>query len=205
MDMALRELRSVVQPGPMVVLRVGTCGVIKKDVENVVGRVLITDLGVVLIQKNYNNGNSGPPYFISKKWMPDAELTEILKAHTVSSIGADNLLSSLDASADSFYSSQGRCSLGFQDHNEDLVDRLLEMYKDAPNISMEMETGQLIFASRAQTDETHRIHAAAMHIAVADRTVDSFQGDTREWIEAKLAAPALDTLVDFAKAKGLSA
>lgn len=212
MDIALRELRAVVAPGPMVIVRVGTCGIIKKEVAEPVGRLAVTDHGAVLVQRNYDSDSNHPNmpdlqfYHISRRWMADPELSTILKRKTQEKMGADNVLSSLDASTDSFYSSQGRTSPGFADNNGFITRTLIELYPDAPNITMEMETGQLIYSACAMADESNKIYAAAMHIVAADRIEDSFLGDIKKRleIENQIAEPVLDAIVEFAQLKNLS-
>lgn len=212
MDIALRELRAVVAPGPMVIIRVGTCGIVKKEVAEPVGRLAVTDHGAVLVQRNYDSDSNHPNmpdhqfYHISRRWMADPELSTILKRNTQERMGADNVLSSLDASADSFYSSQGRTSPGFADNNGFITRTLIELYPDAPNITMEMETGQLIYSACAMADESNKIYAAAVHIVAADRIEDSFLGDIKKRleIESRIAEPVLDAIVEFAQIKDLN-
>lgn len=212
MDIALRELRVVTAPGPMVIIRVGTCGIVKKEVSEPVGRLAVADHGTVLVQRNYDSDSNHPNmpdhqfYHLSRCWMPDAELTTILKRLAENKMGTENILSTLNASSDSFYSSQGRTSPGFADNNGFIIPTLIERYPDVPNITMEMETGQLIYSACAMADESNKIYAAAMHIIASDRIEDNFLGDIKKRleIESQIAEPVLDTLVEFAAVKGLN-
>lgn len=60
---------------------------------------------------------------------------------------AQMVLPGMNASADSFYSSQGRIGVGFDDRNEDLIDRLVEAQNERI-LSLEMETFHLLDLAR---------------------------------------------------------
>jgi len=105
MDFALRELRAIIN-GPMYVVRLGTCGLIKnahKDCSY--GCPLICDQGSAMIQANFDEGIGEQESFkISRSiFMPDPGLTEALKKEA--NRQQSDLLSSFNISADSFYAS----------------------------------------------------------------------------------------------------
>jgi uridine phosphorylase len=78
--------------------------------------------------------------------------------------GADGVVEGLDATADSFYSSQGRTGGHFEDGNEAVVEQLMAQHPQL--VSLEMETFHLLDLARCSRGS---IKAAAFCIAAAER------------------------------------
>lgn len=177
MDFAVRELIGLLT-GPMWVIRLGTCGLIKGEPEDTYGSALVCDLGAVLVRTNLDcctddddckdesEETEEECYRVSGKvLMPDADLTARIKS--LANQMDIPLLPSLTLSCDSFYSSQGRPSLPFQDHNAHLLPALLGRFGAVPRVGMEMETGQLVGLAQRSSEG---LRVGAVHIVVADRT-----------------------------------
>ncbi|CAG8609584.1 3226_t:CDS:2 [Acaulospora colombiana] len=128
MDFFVREAREVLDESGeknMVVIRFGSCGGLVSDLP--VGSLTVPKAAVA-ITRNYDYDFLGKEasedsrefldaYRISKPLI--STLRETLPSHVV--VNGDYL----NASADSFYSSQGRIT-SFPDHNENLIDHLVE-------------------------------------------------------------------------------
>merc|ERR1719491_1389950 len=114
MDFFVRETRRVVK-GPMAVVRLGTCGFLQEEV--VPGTISIASKGSVLVRRNFMafaTGVSGvlvegeEPYTITAPCPADAELSAAVVKEMKQGLGADQVVECMNATADSFYSSQGR-------------------------------------------------------------------------------------------------
>jgi len=127
------------------------------------------------------------PYAISRPVPSNSYLGERLAAN-IRELGGD-VATGLNASADSFYSSQGRSVSGmFNDRNEDLVDRLVA----AGVHTLEMETFHLLDLARVSGGN---VIASAMAIVLAERWTNDFLGPA-ELMEAEIVGgkAALTTL-----------
>lgn len=78
----------------------------------------------------------------------------------------------LNASADSFYSSQGRTGGDFDDRNEGLISALCREHPHL--VSLEMETFQLLDLARSARD--NGVRGVGMCIALAERYSNRFMG-----------------------------
>ncbi|TBU25663.1 purine and uridine phosphorylase [Dichomitus squalens] len=139
-DFFVREVRECLN-GEMVVVRLGSCGAL---IDVPVGSVVVPK-GSIAVTRNYDfdfvSGTSeGQPYRLSKPVMADQLLHEaIVKAlRTTRPTGINTSIvdHALNASADSFYSSQGR-QTSFPDHNSDLISRLMTEHRDLATFEME--------------------------------------------------------------------
>ena len=92
----------------------------------------------------------------------DHQLLTNLKQHTP----AEQVLEGINLTADSFYSSQGRVDSSFEDHNETLLQDVVQTYPKA--VSLEMETFQLFHL--AQLARPRGCIRAAAAGACCDRT-----------------------------------
>ncbi|KAK7688313.1 hypothetical protein QCA50_008684 [Cerrena zonata] len=145
-DFFLREVRECLS-GDLVVVRLGSCGAL---VDVKVGTVVVPS-GSIAINRNYDYDfvNGGPenerPYRFSRRVSVDAELqsavSRALEQTRPPTIETGILTNTLNASTDSFYSSQGRIT-SFPDHNEDIIDGLKTSYPDIA--TFEMETYHLL-------------------------------------------------------------
>ncbi|KIY53128.1 uridine phosphorylase [Fistulina hepatica ATCC 64428] len=145
MDFTVRELRECLS-GDMLIVRLGSCGGL---VPIPVGSVVVPKACVAITRNvdfdfNDPDNNDEPAYRISKPVSADDELHEKIcealeRAKPKGS--TTTILSGLvNASADSFYSSQGR-QTSFPDCNAHLLDLLLS---STPGVaSLEMETHHL--------------------------------------------------------------
>ncbi|KAF8333149.1 purine and uridine phosphorylase [Cantharellus anzutake] len=147
MDFFVRECRECVD-GDMYIIRFGSCG----GLANVpAGSVAVPEASVA-ITRNYDydftssrtgDGFAKDAYRISKPVPADPylrkKLVESLKQ--LAPPGSNILDTCVNASADSFYSSQGR-QTAFLDHNENLIEYALSV---VPKLrSLEMETFHLL-------------------------------------------------------------
>lgn len=135
-------------------------------------------------------------YNVSPCEYPSAILTEILenvlKSHHQEYSKAKN------ATCDSFYSSQGRSSIGFMDVNEKLLPHL----QGSPhNIqTMDMETFYLFhLANLIQDKDSGDIHTADIKFAIANRITDEFLMDDEIKInlESTIGKYCLEALSKF--------
>merc|ERR1719215_159995 len=144
MDFFLREARSCVD-GPMAVVRFGTCGVLQSSTK--VGSISVSSEGSVVVQRNYDafstedgklnsNGKKQEPYSISQPCPADKALTDGVIKSLQEAIGTESVVPGLNASADSFYCTQGRKDPFFPDANEEIVAEVVQRYPSV--VSMEM-------------------------------------------------------------------
>mmetsp|Transcript_30381 Transcript_30381/g.60479 ORF Transcript_30381/g.60479 Transcript_30381/m.60479 type:complete len:301 (+) Transcript_30381:59-961(+) len=175
MDFFVRETRAVVK-GPMAMIRFGTCGGLTLDTP--AGCVMVATGGSGYISRNpdafsgcYNSSFGShsadaelAPYHMSKIAPADAELSAMVVAKLGEKIGADNLRTGANVTAESFYSSQGRIDPDFDDRNHDINALLLEHYPTAR--SLEMESFWLLHLAKCCKVP---IKAAAAAIVLANR------------------------------------
>jgi uridine phosphorylase len=86
----------------------------------------------------------------------------------VGTVGSE-VIEGLNATADSFYSSQARLGDAFEDRNERLIDDLQRQYPEA--VSLEMETFHLLDLARCSRGT---ISASACAIGLAQRKTNAF-------------------------------
>ena len=94
--------------------------------------------------------------------------------------GEDGVALGLNATADSFYSSQGRRDPNFNDANEHLIDEIIMAHPNA--ITLEMETFTLLHLSQSTVSnpqdsdkgKSRAIRSAAATMIFADRTGGGF-------------------------------
>lgn len=106
----------------MAIVRLGTCGIVKKDIN--VGTIIVPDSSV-LVQQNFF-GFSPDPFLISPPCKGCNDLISLVgkdiraKAGTAFTVDEGGL----DASTDSFYCSQGRPSEAFDQDCSALISTL---------------------------------------------------------------------------------
>eukprot|EP01112_Ceratiomyxa_fruticulosa_P008369 TRINITY_DN216_c0_g1_i1.p1 TRINITY_DN216_c0_g1~~TRINITY_DN216_c0_g1_i1.p1 ORF type:complete len:297 (+),score=60.55 TRINITY_DN216_c0_g1_i1:128-1018(+) len=187
-DFVVRESRAVVD-GNMAIVRFGTCGSPQPNIA--VGAIAVAEQAV-LIRRNVDNwiDSTEPPYFFSKPVSSDKELSKLLLSHLKSPYG---VVSGLNATADSFYSSQGRIDPNFDDRNSTLIDDILKAH---PNlISLEMETFKLLHLALCSHGT---ISAAACTIVLAQRYSGVFlSNEEKHELEKSCGLACLDSLVAF--------
>ncbi|KIZ02202.1 hypothetical protein MNEG_5761 [Monoraphidium neglectum] len=169
MDFVVRECRSVAD-GQMAVVRLGTCGALRPPAK--LGDLLVAADGAVCVRRDpdawtLNDGRARYP--VSAAVPPDPLLTSLLTDACRREVGPSRVVCGLDATADSFYGSQGRTGGPFDDQNEDLISDLLAARPDL--ISLEMETFKLLHLAACSKGS---VLGAAFCIALAERYSNSF-------------------------------
>ncbi|KAK2462652.1 hypothetical protein APHAL10511_005385 [Amanita phalloides] len=141
MDFFVREARECIF-GDMIVIRFGSCGTF---IDLSVGAIVVPKASVAITRNvDYDFANAeGPgkqPYIISKPVAADpllhAKVLEALVASRTASCQGDVVAGVVNASADSFYSSQGR-QTSFPDNNAGLIDHLKDTIPDVATLEME--------------------------------------------------------------------
>eukprot|EP00922_Rhytidocystis_sp_ex-Travisia-forbesii_P029917 GHVS01043876.1.p1 GENE.GHVS01043876.1~~GHVS01043876.1.p1 ORF type:complete len:307 (+),score=43.85 GHVS01043876.1:97-1017(+) len=154
-DFLLREL-SFVNPAPMAVVRIGTCGIL--DPKVLPGTVMVATEGSSYVYRNYayfdgclnddtQDGKKAgvKPYLITKPVPGDAGLTALMLKHLK---GLDMpTATGMNVAGETFYSCQGRNDPNFIDDNTEIMDVL----EKANAVSMEMETHQLFHLAKLRT------------------------------------------------------
>ncbi|KAM9959078.1 hypothetical protein ACTFIR_000129 [Dictyostelium discoideum] len=195
MDFLVREGRFVVE-GPMAIIRYGTCGSIK-DVE--VGSLAIAESSILIRRNpdfwhtdNNKDQNKCKPYDISKPVEGDKELVNLLKNDFESIFKDRKTVIGINASADSFYSSQGRIDPEFDDFNEQLIENIIDLYDNKVN-TLEMETFQLYHLA---TRSKQPIKAASSTIILANRVTQAFlDNNTKVKLEIEGGRACLESLI----------
>ncbi|KAM3571663.1 hypothetical protein VYU27_006316 [Nannochloropsis oceanica] len=184
MDFFVREARQIVA-GPLIIARFGTCGVLQSHVT--VGGVIVASPGSVLCMRNpdaflppttsttttktvptdaVNDTVHTPhqPYLVFAPQPSDRALSHALVSELIAELGPARVTQGMNASACSFYSSQGREDTLFDDRNMHVLDTLRTQHPSL--LSMEMETFQLFALANASRGT---VRAAAASIGVANR------------------------------------
>eukprot|EP00879_Flechtneria_rotunda_P020628 GHRR01021707.1.p1 GENE.GHRR01021707.1~~GHRR01021707.1.p1 ORF type:complete len:312 (+),score=96.98 GHRR01021707.1:257-1192(+) len=164
MDFVVREARAVVD-GQMAVVRLGTCGALRPPA--VLGSLIIASKGAICIRRDpdawtYRDGR--PHYTVSAPVPADTQLAQLVVEAATEQVGVQAVVQGLNATADSFYSSQGRLGCHFEDGNEAINEQLLQLH--AQLVSLEMETFHLLDLARCSRGS---IKAAAFCIGAAER------------------------------------
>ena len=193
MDFVVRECRAVTD-GELAFVRLGTCGAIQTP-PGTLGSVIVASKGAVLVRRNPDayGDKSVPKYFVSKPALPDADLSALLEREMAAALDNEStVVGAMNASADSFYASQGRTGDDFDDANEDILDELiLKSYPDV--VSLEMETFHLLDLARCSSDGS--VKAASCAIVLAERRSNDFLSAERiAFMERAAGRAALSTL-----------
>ncbi|GAA5897228.1 nucleoside phosphorylase [Sporobolomyces salmoneus] len=203
-DFFVREVRAVVQ-GDLAIVRFGSCGSLDPSLK--VGSLGVPEQSL-MISTNYNyfhpqeteDGGKEEPYLVSNPIKADAKLQRHL-FETLETEAKDEETEvrslKLHASADCFYSSQGRIDANFQDDNKELISTLLERNPDCA--SLEMETAHLLHLASIASPSLP-IAAAAVHMVFAGRAKEGGQGDFIDpkrvaSLEPRVGKACLDALV----------
>ncbi|KAK3240868.1 hypothetical protein CYMTET_49324 [Cymbomonas tetramitiformis] len=191
MDFVVRETRAIVE-GQMAFMRLGTCGLI--DATSPVGTVSVAAKGSVFVRREPDAFSDADvePYRISLPIPCDETLSAIAVAELKEQMGdLSNVITGLNASADSFYSSQARQGAAFDDRNGGLMDELLGRY---PGLTtLEMETFHLYDLARVSHGS---VIASAAAIGLAQRKSNDFIDASRiAELEERAGEALLRTLV----------
>lgn len=197
-DFMVREARAVVE-GDMAIIRFGSCGSL--DPTFPTGSIGVVS-NAMTIQTQYDHwdesGASLPPYVFSKPIPSDPVLHDLL-LKTLQPVDSSVRNIELHASADCFYSAQGRTDPNFDDDNSELVNQLVKEY---PTLSsFEMETAHLYHLARI-SHAKGKISVAAAHMVFAARVGDEdkqvfIDSEVVERLEPKIGRLCLDALVAF--------
>ncbi|KAF8154900.1 nucleoside phosphorylase domain-containing protein [Crassisporium funariophilum] len=139
MDFFVREIRECVT-GDLLIVRLGSCGGL---VDVPVGTVVVPKASVA-ISRNFDfdfinpDNCAEPAYRISKpvKCQNRNQVRKALEIAKPSTSVSEILAGTVNASADSFYSSQGR-QTSFPDHNADLIKHLQASTENLATLEME--------------------------------------------------------------------
>ncbi|KAN0082821.1 Nucleoside phosphorylase domain containing protein [Tylopilus felleus] len=139
-DFFIREVRECLQ-GDMLVIRLGSCGCLT---DLPVGSLVLPKASLAVTRNldfDFANGDHWRiPYRLSKPIPADLDLVMTLQRALESTrpAGASGtvVLDTVNASTDSFYSSQGRRT-SFEDYNSGLIDHLKETVQDIATLEME--------------------------------------------------------------------
>uniref|UniRef100_K3WN14 Nucleoside phosphorylase domain-containing protein n=1 Tax=Globisporangium ultimum (strain ATCC 200006 / CBS 805.95 / DAOM BR144) TaxID=431595 RepID=K3WN14_GLOUD len=195
MDFVVRETRAIVN-GPMAIVRFGTCGGLREEV--VPGSVVVSGTGSVSIvrdpdaffdeqeeEKCYRVSRIMPasaPLSTSLLKIMEGQLQELQSVPTVAASADRHKLGvydGLNATACSFYSSQGRIDSAFDDRNEKVVENLLAKYPDLH--TLEMETFHLL--DLAQRSRGSIVATAAVLVVANRKTAQVVAVDVLEAVE----------------------
>lgn len=198
MDFVVRETRNVVK-GPMAIVRYGTCGTLQSCISP--GSVVVASPGSVMVTRcpdAFLNDSielkEKQPYFVSQIASSDSKLSEMVLNELKKNLGPENPVhTGLNATACSFYSSQGRLDPNFDDRNENLHENLMKKH---PNVAtMEMETFHLLDLARCSRNS---IKASAAVIVVANRPLGQVaSGDIINELENNGGRAILQALAHF--------
>ncbi len=196
MDFMVREV-SAVTPGPMVIVRFGTCGTL--DASLPVGSLCLATASVACRRNEdaWASGSQEEPYVVSKSVVnSDRHLQKALMKRIRESVDtAKHLVTKgLNCTADSFYSTQGRTGPHFDDRNSALISRIKEAHPEVK--TLEMETFQLLHL--ADCSQEHRIRAGALCIVLANRVSNDFLSvEGKHYLEQVAGKAILDAIVDY--------
>ncbi|PWN98342.1 purine and uridine phosphorylase [Tilletiopsis washingtonensis] len=185
-DFFVRETRAVVH-GELIIVRLGSCGSLAAEAP--IGSVVVPKTSVG-ITRNYDAFHSDAaadeePYHITRPLDCDADVHDALLAALQSSrpaatgalFGGEQpsvVGQVVNASTDSFYSSQGRSGTFFDDRNSDLIDKVIGKGVQ----TFEMETFVINHLARANNvasaDTSRRIRVGAAQMVFANRVTAGF-------------------------------
>lgn len=225
MDFVVRETRAVVPRGsPLAIIRYGTCGglhgtptgtvvvaskgsvVIRRDPDLVTQAVAAAAASASSAASGGAGAMPAPAapahiYSVSAPILPDASLSSVYFAKMSEAIGASfgsrfAVMEGINATADSFYGSQGRTTRCFEDHNASLV---ADVEASLPDVrSMEMESGHLFDLARTARADCP-IYASAAAMVIANRHGNSVLSKAElAGLEEAGGRAALETLSSFA-------
>jgi uridine phosphorylase len=199
-DFSIREIRHLFAPDEkLVMIRLGTCGSPQSNIK--LGTIVVND-GAVMINRNpdaFRNLNKGEipsvdkAYRVSQVAYSDQKLSHLLSENAKRITGQEDAVAfGLDATGDSFYSSQGRTSDLFQDYNEQLIDYLCSLHEIK---SIEMETFHLF--DMAQCSNNSIVSTAAEIVLAARRSNEFINAELKSQREMQIGQAGLDTLVQY--------
>ena len=168
MDMMVREVMSVIN-GPMKIIRLGSCS--GSTELSPIGSMVVADSACLVTRTPdyFHSNNASKPYIISESVSSSHELTQSLFHELENDFIQEKVVIGLNASCDSFYSSQARIDSNFRDENEGLLEKIKEKHADF--VSIEMETFQLFSLSKVARQ---KLEVSACAMVFASRLGDGF-------------------------------
>ncbi len=205
MDFAIREIRAITE-GPLSIIRLGSCGTPHDDIR--IGTVVVAEQSYAILT-NYDayhlpNSELRTAAYFTLTSPLSATLSlhnKLLKALQQTPSRSFPVVAAIDATADSFYGSQGRIDNSFDDRNNNLLDYIMNQHPQTS--SLQMETYHLYhlakmneYAEKSQGS----IQVAACAIALAQRKSDAFlANDLKHAIEIQAGNACLEALVEQGK------
>lgn len=186
-DFTIRENLAIIE-GKVAMIRLGTCGTPSDEIEP--GDIAVQS-SAVLVRRNsdgFRKGSKEPTYTLSNPVSADEKLTKLLKENISKT---SKTFEGLGATADSFYSSQGRVTSEIDDRNEDLIDgKLLKKYPKT--IALEMETFHLYDLS--DCSKGRLISSSACLVLAQRRTHKFIDLELKHKKESELGLAGLETI-----------
>lgn len=185
MDFFVREVRHVVD-GPIAIIRLGTCGNLGLPEQLPTASLAVSDK-VLYISRD--------PDTVSYKFSGFALADPQLRSLVMRNMPQGQAFEVSSASADTFYSSQGRKETDFVDNNEHLLSDLRSRHPEV--LSCEMEHFWLLHLA-ACSKPGRKVYAAVCAIVVGQRVANQMVTREREHEAERMSGKAvLDALADF--------
>lgn len=195
-DFFVREANAITS-GQRKIIRLGSCGSPHPEIS--VGTVVAATKAVKIVddQRPWEERKAtGTQYTITNPAYPDKELHQTM-VEKLKEANAFPVYEGTTATADSFYSSQGRIDPSFPDQNEHVIEELENKYPDVGAISM--EAYHLFNLANMNTDVAEPgqgIKAAACKIVLAARKAGVFiTNEEKHKIELSAGKACLKALV----------
>jgi len=159
----MRETRAVI-PGPMAVVRLGSCGIVHEDVN--VGQVIVPDTAI-MTQQNFFDDTSGA-ILLSKPAKSDPKLTALVAQEVEANAKGFTKVATggLVASADSFYAAQGRSMDAFDQDCSKLLATIKAKYPNHHIFEME---AYYMYKLAELSKPTHKIYTSSACIGLFHR------------------------------------
>lgn len=188
MDFVVREATHVIT-GKVAIIRLGTCGILHPTA--CPGSMMLADSSR-FVQQNYNYPQ-GEPYLLCSKVPANEALCQLLHNELNKTFGIEKVHKGVDLTCETFYNSQGRIDAKFEDFNQDLIDKMIELEPEA--VCLEMETFKLFHL--AQCSKGNIFPAACMIGLLNRKTQEMIDFSTLPDIERTAATAALKALVQY--------
>lgn len=192
MDFAVREIRAITE-GPLDIIRLGTCGT---PADIAIKTVVVANRSFGIMTDFNAAPEAKCPYIFTKLLEPDHELTDLLiKTLKSAANSCYPVVEATDATADFFYSSQGRNDPEFADNNDPLLDEALQKYPDTG--SLQMETYHLFYLAERNkvAKKEQMIRVASCAIVLAQRKTGAFlTNEEKHQVEKSAGKACLEVL-----------
>lgn len=202
MDFAIREIRAITE-GPLWIIRLGSCGTPRSDIS--IGTVVVANQSYGIItdydayySESLSDRTSLDFFKVTQPICPDISLhNRLVGTLKKVSAGTFPVVEASDATADSFYGSQGRIDANFDDRNTVLIDEILDKYPDTGSLQMETYHMYHLAKRNERAQNKTMIRTAACAIVLAQRKSNDFlSNDLKHAMEVKAGKACLEALVD---------